>query len=331
MIKKDGYSTLQFLVSLIIICIFYGVIGLYLKSFSSRIYKEKQSLNEEKEINKLFNTIISDIKNDNTPDSNSRHDLFAKWNDKSINNLNVKIDNLSGKININSFPKDILEKTDLKKLFIDSSASIYQIYESQVLFSDFTQLSQYITLENYEKYFTTFGWFNYNSSDDTRFELLLNQLKINSITLLDRRKELLSTKQYIQSYTQLKMNTGTQFTEVFPYINLEAPINVNYIDQEVLKNILSYPSFNIKGAVSKAQTIASLRENQEITQEMLSNILELKKNNPLYYFLGTKTYFYKIRIEGKSKQCDFYIAREITDIDSYKNTPKYYLIKKSWI
>lgn len=329
--SKEAYSTINFLFSLLSVCILLTTLGFIIKTINITILKNKSIQKEHELMNETLNKIFIDLKNQKSYEADSQHDFFWKWDKKNINNIKINIIPLSGKININFFPTDIIEKTDLKDLFINPSKAASIINNSEQLFYSYDSIKEFLNEENFKKYFTFYGWANYNTIDQDKLKLFLKSLDISlSSSFFSTRKSLLLNKQYIQTYTEFRMKTGTNYKKIMPYINIDRPLNVNFTDQFILKNILSYPPFKIDGVNSKVNTIIRTREYKEITQEILSNILGLKNNNLLNHLLGVKSYFYQIELQGSNEHCIVVIAREVTDTNLKNIQPKWYILEKNW-
>ena len=67
------------------------------------------------------------------------------------------------------------------------------------------------------------------------------------------------------------------------YESLAAAINVNFIDEDCLYKLINYAGFELTSKKRKVDTLLSLREKRELTQEDIITILGITKNDELYY------------------------------------------------
>ena len=315
-----------------LVCTMFTAVAGLIRLINISVLKESSKEAQKKEMDGIIETLISALKADTSPESDSMHDGFWKYNDTTINGYSISIESLSGKINLNFFPSDIIAKTNLKELFADPSGAASFMDSSEKLFYNYDEISDHLDEDNYNKYFTFHGWANYNLTDESRVKQLLESLEVSgSSSFLAKRKSRLTNRQYASTYADYRMILGTGYKSIMPYVNLEPPVNVNFVDEQILKDILSYPKFKVSGINQKAESIASLRESKEITREQLDNILGTKNSNELYYLLGVKTYFYKVEIKGAAQHCSIIIARNINDSQTDHKAGDWYLLEKKWI
>ena len=165
----------------------------------------------------------------------------------------------------------------------------------------------------------------------TSLELLVNNLtdSFYGTELNQKRNILLANKQLIKTETEYNLFCGINYSEIFPYINLDAAINVNFIDEDCLYKLINYAGFELTSKKRKVDTLLSLRETRELTQDDIITILGISKNDELYYYLGSKTWFWKISIQGKTQDCHVILCRSVEKTSDLK--PKFYIIEKRWI
>ena len=260
-------------------------------------------------------------------------DPVWKFNDTKVDGFDISIKSLSGLINLNYIPKEILINTILISSFNapESIDKIKAIIEENGMINSYEEIADLISEEKFNENFTLYGYSNFNVTDEIPLAFIGNKMTNSYFgdELVNKRKSLRNNKQYIQSQTEFNMLCGIHFDDINPYINLNPNLNVNFMNEELLKSFLTYPQFKLSNALQKANTIISLRESKEITQEELISILGIQKNNDLYYYIGSKTWFWQITISGKNTSCNVILAR-----DSEEGTlgePKFYLIEKRWM
>ncbi len=330
---NNGFSSLEFIVTLFFLSLILIALGIFLRVSDLTISKRTQGKSDKEQIDNVLNSIFEEIKKDHTPNVDSKMDSVWKLNDTNVDGFDISIKSLSGLINLNYVPKDILVNTNLVSAF-DSTESIEKIknlIEENGMINSYEEISDLISEEKFNENFTLNGYLNFNVTDEIPLAFIGNNITNSYFgdELANKRKSLRNNKQFIQSETEFNMLCGIHYDDITPYINLNPTLNINFMSEEVLKSFLTYPQFKLSNALQKANTIISLRDSKEITQEELISILGISKNHELYYYIGSKTWFWQIHITGKNTSCNVILARDPEE--GTLGEPKFYLIEKKWI
>lgn len=330
---NKAFSSLEFIVTLFFLSLILIALGIFLRVSDLTISKRTHNKSDKEKIDTVLNSIFEEIKKDHTPNVDSKMDPVWKLNDTNVAGFDISIKSLSGLINLNYIPKEILVNTILLSAF-DAPESIDKIktlIEENGMINSYEEISDLISEEKFNEDFTLYGYANFNVADEVPLSFIGNNLTNSYFgdELINKRKSLRNNKQYIQSQTEFNMLCGIHFDDINPYININPTLNVNFMNEELLKSFLTYPQFKLSNALQKANTIISLRESKEITQEELISILGIQKNNDLYYYIGSKTWFWQITISGKNTSCNVILARDPEE--GSLGEPKFYLIEKRWI
>lgn len=313
--KTDSaFSAIQALFSLF----FISVVAIALQGiiFVSRgsVEREKSKINHRDNLISIAENIKNELLNDESPDSDSLVDSFWRQNGES-GGITIKIEDLSSKMNSNFFPKEIILETDLinKIELLDSYEQIDKYIEENGLIYSSNEVSSIISPEVYEPWFSPFGIANINFSSQIGLEKLSADLvgsNENVFLFLQRRNNLLKNKQLIQTETDFQFLTGVLYEKFSSIVTLQPQMNIHFIDKNVLEALVSYRPYNIEGWRSKADRLLEMREHQEITRDRLIEILEINNSYPLFYALGTKTWFWKIEVSD-----DKYVYQEILFVE----------------
>lgn len=331
--SNKAFSSLEFIVTLFFLSLILIALGIFLRVSDITISKRTQDKSDKEKIDTVLNSIFEEIKKDHTPNVDSKMDPVWKFNDSNIDGFDISIKSLSGVINLNYIPKEILVNTILISAFDvpESVDKIKSMIEENGMINSYEEISDLISEDKFNENFTLYGYSNFNVADEVPLSFIGNNLTNSYFgdELVNKRKSLRNNKQYIQSQTEFNMLCGIHFDDINPYININPTLNVNFMNEELLKSFLTYPQFKLSNALQKANTIISLRESKEITQEELISILGIQKNNDLYYYIGSKTWFWQITISGKNTSCNVILARDPEE--GTLGEPKFYLIEKRWI
>lgn len=315
MSKTDSaFSAFQVLISLffisVVVIALHGIIYVSLSS----VEREKSEINHRDNLVSVAEKLKNELVNDNSPDSDSLVDSFWKQNGE-IDGISIKIEDLSSKMNINFFPKEIILETDLLNniALLDSYEQIDKYIEENGLIYSSNEVSSIISPEVYESWFSSFGIANINFSSQIGFEKLSIDLigsREDAFFFLQKRDNLIKNKQLIQTEIDFEFLAGVLYEKITPLIALQPQMNIHFIDKNVLESLLSYKPYNVKSWKNKEARLLEMRETQEISREKLSEILEINNSHPLFYALGTRTWFWKIEVcDGK------YVYHEIIFVE----------------
>ena len=330
--KREGFSSLECLIVLVVLCIILIAFCFFIKTVNISVSKKISSINEKKKTDVILDSIYEDIKNDVSSEGDSLFDSVWDRNNSTEDGYLITLESLSGKINLNFLDSKVLLESGLPSVFNDSKSIIeIENLRSERLLYSYEEIKDYISEENFSKYFSFYGFANINIMNATSLELLVNYLtdSFYGTELNQKRNILLANKQLIKTETEYNLFCGINYSEIFPYINLDAAINVNFIDEDCLYKLINYAGFELTSKKRKVDTLLSLREKRELTQEDIITILGITKNDELYYYLGSKTWFWKISIQGKTQDCHVILCRSVEKTSELK--PKFYIIEKRWI
>ena len=223
--------------------------------------------------------------------------------DYSTDTITVTLEDISSKLNPLFFRIELFDKTGLSSLLIPGK-TIFEFREVRDNIGFSTNIvSSYSDLfekEIIEKYFTFISCANINITAEEKLESLY--------TLRTEDSAAASVFRYgtIQKYRSqkklilqpdLKEIFGSNYQIIVPIINTAPIINVNYAPEKLIREILSFPfgEKKIEDHKEKADKIITQREYSKIDQETLHKIIQAElKQERIYEYLGTKTWFWKI-------------------------------------
>ncbi len=311
--RETGAIAPQFLLVLLFVSALSLGAGLFVSSILNTERRALQHDSQRKEMSRILEAVLKDLRSDQTPETDGTDDPVWAWNKKSDNGYTVSIRSLSSSLNPNFIRKDLVERTAIKNLFKDGKtvADLQQYREESGLSLSDTAYQNFFDTDNYTKYFSQYGWMNINLVDEFAAGSLITSITgVESTGNSFRGKiQLLLVFQTIVERSGLKEILGPDYGELFPYINAEPLMNVNFVDPFVLKEILSYPENKLATPDAKADALLALRATGGANTNDIQNILGIDKANRLFYYFGCVTWFWEIRIQGKGERCIAVVCR----------------------
>lgn len=331
--KNNGFSSIEILCLLFFVGVLsLGAYGL-LNQYKIRVSRKAAELKERERFESICDCVLEEIRKDKTNNSDSKFDPFFLLNETNVDDVKIKIRDLSSLINPNFFPFELLDDTNLGTFFESKkpfSSLADQIADRGLIFT-YDDIEEYLSPEIFQTYFSPYGIACFNIASRQGFEKLLENVlsnKASSIYLGQKRDELHRNQQMIQNETELKLVYGIALDDIYPYISLNQPMNIHFVEPIVLEAVLSYPKFNIPSWKSKSDLLISLRNSHELSEEDLMNCLGVSKSDPLYYFFGTKTWFWEIELSNDKYTFTTVVFRYPEE--TLKNEPVFYIINRKW-
>jgi hypothetical protein len=216
----------------------------------------------------------------------------------------ISIRPLSDALNPNFVNKNIFDKTSIGNLLLPGKKAddLQQYREDRGLSLAEDWYKDFFDMKDYEKYFSPYGWANINLVDEFAARSL-----VHSVTGSAEEGE--SVRQKIQKLllspdlatkTNIRDILGFEYESVFPFINVEPPMNVNFVDPFILKEIVAYPEYKVVSPGAKSEAIIAKRVNGGVSAEDITSILDIDVANRLNCYFGSITWFFEIRVKDEA-------------------------------
>jgi hypothetical protein len=324
-----GFASLQFLCGLFLLSALAAGIGCYLASFF-RIGEQAGRYNREyKETKILLHRVYSALASDPSPGSDGPGDPVWSLNGAAGDGHIIVINPVSDRLNPNFVRKNVFEKTALSRLFKQgyTADDLQQRREDEGLSLSAAAYSGFFDDDLFEKYFSCYGWANINLIDEFAARTLAFSLTGSEHTaeMIRQKIETLLIDRTLAGRESLASILGIHYGDLFPLVNTEPLMNVNFIDPLLLKELIAYPDYRIDSPEIRWRELINLRTAGIPDGERLRNILGVDSNNPLLQYLGCNTWFWEVVISGGTLSCRAVICRlppEAAD----RNRPGEYII-----
>jgi hypothetical protein len=281
----------------------------------------------------------------------------------------VQLKDIGSALNPNMIHVELLEWLDTHlftppdTLFKDpknfNAQTIKQFWTDTGIHYNLADYSDYFEENIITSYMTPYTYFNINLT----YEFVLEQLFKDrtgseldakrfheGITALLQKLELIYTNEILEKWFTTSSNLilpnvngissgQLNFDKMFPVLNCEPQMNVHFVNEEILRAILSYEPFKISDALLKADQIIKMREDPDkkgLTKTDLQNIIGPGLGYPgkrIIYYLGVFTNFWELKVKEQSGENDVYVLRwVIARIPKLKSTDdlKYKIIEEEF-
>lgn len=315
--SSRGYISLSILLLLLFISLILSSMIYFYHSSLLQSHELKTKIENTHALQNTFTTLLSFMHTSSSPYSDSQ---FDAWNEQ-IKELEQKTNSfisilpISDKININHATVEFLSNKTItntlkRKTSMTSSFQEYRFKHGISL--DFSgHYQDFFTDPSFLEHTSPWTWCNINNSDLFVIELLLSS--DNNEQVIQHIKQSRAENEMITSIGRLPDLNKAEDVGILATASL---YNVNYIEESLLWGIIEYiGSFtDKKRSIANPESvytviIAERREN-EITPEALVNILKPEiQPHPIFSYLGTITWFWKITISTSSTTLEAVICK----------------------
>jgi hypothetical protein len=325
--KDSGFASTQFLFILMFITALIIGIGVYGHSAVSWETHSRQDNKTFREMEEILQGIIADMYTDPSPDINSPDDPLWAWNGRTEGNYTITVVPLSDRLNINFIRKNVMENTNIGLLFKPgkTAGDLQQFREDKGLSLSIEAYDSFFPDEILEKYFSCYGWANVNLIDVFSIQKLALSLT-GSEYAAEEARQMIQTLLIDQRPAQpadLRARFGIYYEDLFPFINTEALINVNYAEPALLRELIAYPGYAVTLPDIRCDELLTRRSQGGLGNYDILSILGIDTANPLASYLGCVTWFWEIVITGNRQASRTVICRVPQEKDQFNQFNQY--------
>lgn len=247
-------------------------------------------------------SVLTRLAADASPNEDSRFDSVWSYIAKENNShTSLSLEDISSRLNLNLLRTAVLQKTSLRSAIAPGHTAdgLRQYRATKGPFASLSAYSAYIVPDALHKDFTVFGYVNVN----TTFEDSLRQVfqartgDRNAADAFHSQIQAFLMKKKLIQQAQLRQLFGLYYPELYPLMNLQPSINVNFAPAAVLRAILSYPygGKQLPGWQQVLAAVVAERASAPITHQDLTGMIHVSGEQELILqYLGTRTWFWRI-------------------------------------
>jgi hypothetical protein len=228
--------------------------------------------------------------------------------------------------------KAVFEKTALQDLLIPGkTADELQQYREDSGLSPFDgAYKTFFTEEAMKNSVTGYGWANINISDEFALRKLCAAATASEAfaEILHGKVQQLLIEKKLLGREELAFFLGTRVAELFPLMNVEPAMNVNFVDPLILRELIAYPDYHLSGATAKADSILSTRLGREIKPQDLSFLFGVEANHILLQYFGCRTWFWEISAEKDNRRCVLVVAA-LPELSAMATTKRKFVVMET--
>lgn len=274
---------------------------------SEEAYAARKELTAESE--KVIRALISDP----TPEADSP--LDPAWKVTSADPaVTLTLRDVSSALNPNWVQKNLFQKTGLGALLQPGKTAdeLQQRREDRGFSTDISaEYGDLLKKEALSRFFTPYSWANVNTTDEFALRKLYGIRTGNPAAA-----EVFHTKiqDLLQSQTLLHADKvreffGSDYDALFPTMNAEPTMNVHFVDQVILQEILAFPDMKMQHPAETTKLILDTRARQEILKKDLILTLGAPAGNRIYDYFGVTTWFWEIKAQKGRYRLTRIVAR----------------------
>jgi hypothetical protein len=227
----------------------------------------------------------------------------------------IALEDISSSIGLNWVRKNVLEASGLLRDPETSAQELQQLREDTGFHLDIqTKYAGFFGEDVFlERYFTPYGYFNINVSDEFALRKLfyirtgdevaaeMFHLRIQASRLKRQEGEWIDAG-------ELSDLLGIEYPRLFPLINAEPCINANFAEAEVLTILLA--ACQVKNPENKLDSILQSRLSRPLNPEAIEFIMgEDYEGTAIGQYLGSVTWFWRLRVSAPQGELIWILLR----------------------
>ncbi len=312
--KESGSASIAILILLTVLSLLAMGVPLLVQSFTRYTVKSREEFDIKRQLIEKADEVVDLLLARDPDEVDSRFDsVFLTI--KDAEGFTVTLDDVSSYLGLNWARKKLIAASDLLLDSESSAQELQQHREDTGLYLDLEEgygsfFKDYVVLE---EHFTPYSYFNINVCDEfvlrKLFEIRtgdkvkaeLFHLKIHNYRLQTEEKS------FVQP-DELYDFLGLDYEAIYPVVNAEPVINVNFAPPSVLRAVMV-----ASGIEQPEETVDSLlrsRDTRPLNREALEFILgEAFHETPVGQYLGHRTWFWRLRISINASALTWILAR----------------------
>jgi len=301
--KSNGFSSIQVLLLLLVLSLFSAGTGAGISLTRSFFHRHEALQTELETLRDEITALMVELENDPTPESDSMTDpVWDYIEEKSGDFRRCELTDLSSRLNPNWLRTLFLERTDMKKfLLIGITPDMIKErraecgYELDIR----SAYSELIDPEALHTYFTPCSYLNVNTAYEFALQGMYETLTGDSAGAARFHEYIAGALQEkrIISAADFAAAAGNDYKAVFPIISTLPEMNIHFIPEFLLEQVLLYPYGGeaIENNSALFNLLLSARMDREISPEELRGLIPADgQQERVFHHLGTKTWFWKV-------------------------------------
>ena len=312
--KESGSTSIAVLILLTVLSLLAMGVPLLVHSFTRYATKSREEFDIKRQLIEKADEVVELLLARDPDEVDSRFDsVFLSI--KDAENFTVGLDDVSSYLGLNWARKGLIAASGLLLDSESSAQELQQHREDTGLYLDLEEgygsfFKDHVVLADH---FTPYSYFNLNVCDEfilrKLFEIRtgdkvnaeLFHLKIHNYRLQTEEKS------FVQP-DDLYDFLGLFYEALYPVVNAEPVINVNFAPPSVLRAVMI-----ASGIEQPEETVDSLlqsRDTRPLTREVLEFIMgEAFHETPVGQYLGHRTWFWRLRISINASALTWILAR----------------------
>lgn len=320
-------------VYVVIIVLSIMITGSVLLVYTSHTYTQKveQEISEKAELMKILQELQQRLTQESASDQ-SRFDPVWEYIDSveaEQEEIEISLRDVSSRFLINTVNADVLDDAGFFSS-LDTTKAVFEVFRSELGFAhDLSEAYQSVFSEEIlDRYFSTFGLININHASEIMLEKLYEMHNPHTEDTQYFRAQIHQARKDTQRFSadDIKQLISYEYETLRKLLTTEPTMNVNYISEEVLNVLLSYPysDLSIDDPSEMVDRIIADREVHEINHEQLMELFHVEDaESLLFLYLGTRTWVWEVKIQ--------LTGRELRSVFLYdRGNDSYEMVELAW-
>lgn len=294
---------------LFISALFLGA-GIFVEQAFSGLRRGEERRREERLLADEAGRVVRLLLEDPTPFADSPRDpVWQQIHSAQAEGVSVRLEETSSFLGLNWVRKELLQEMGVLRPE-KTPQELQQFREDTGLHLDLkAAYAEYVEEGPIETLFTAYNYYNVNICDEFVLRKLcfLRSADREEAEVFHTAIQKARTEQKTIERETLRDFLGEdRYRLLFPVLNAEPPINVHFAPEGVLRALFAH----YEVPAEKAESIVWLRPTEEWSEEDLEDLIGNRYAQTLLrHYLGTRSWFWRIRVRGPRSQLTWTVAR----------------------
>jgi hypothetical protein len=332
--SEDGYSS----AAVVTILFFLSIVTLGVLNYLQNTGKLLSSLENHQmimiQLDEEVLLLIKQLSADPTPDADSQFDpVWTYLENRMESGIEITLEDISSRFNLNFMRTKMLDESDFSKsMLLGNTPDRLKLFRGEKGFFSDKEAGyvDFFKTKDLEDYFTVYSYANFNITyEDSLKKLYETRVSTeNSHTFLAKVQKHIAG-QTIADKRMFRDIAGSSFHSLYPLINTESLMNVNFVPERVLLAVLNYPYGGKRHDESLLyyEIIKNERAGLELDNLFLEQHLILEGEYlRILQYLGTRTWFWKITATMEEESLEVILCR-LPDNELFSSSNDYQIIE----
>ncbi len=312
---QEGSSSVAVLALLMLLAAMAAGGAVLLQGSLALVRRSERASDRYRALEAEASRVLAALAADPTPDSDSPLDpVWSELGQPVGEGVSLKLEDVSSALNPNWMATSVLESSGFASLLASPGAPavLQQRREDRGFSVDLQGAYGDLFAEGaLSAYGTPYGYANVNVADEfaLRRLYLLRTGDAAGADIFHATVRQLRRERRVAHPDELRAVLGLGHDALVPVVSAEPGLNVHFLAERLLGDLLAYPAFGVPRPREAARALLEARFRSELSTSDLARLVGAPAGSALHQYLGVTTWFWRITAEQGTARLQLVVAR----------------------